>query len=162
MENCPCGSGLEFGECCGPILAGREEAATAEALLRARYTAHVKLQMDFVRETTHPEQQPKFEPTTARQWAEKSEWEQLEIVAIKDGGEGDETGEIEFIAHYRQKDKPKTHHEMALFKRYDEKWYFYDGQGVLPKTVIRDQPKIGRNEPCPCGSGKKYKKCCGR
>jgi preprotein translocase subunit SecA len=29
------------------------------------------------------------------------------------------------------------------------------------KTVTRDQPKIGRNEPCPCGSGKKYKKCCG-
>ncbi|HEY0385733.1 MAG TPA: SEC-C metal-binding domain-containing protein, partial [Pyrinomonadaceae bacterium] len=29
------------------------------------------------------------------------------------------------------------------------------------RTVTRDQPKIGRNEPCPCGSGKKYKKCCG-
>ena len=31
----------------------------------------------------------------------------------------------------------------------------------MVKTVRRDQPKIGRNEPCPCGSGKKYKKCCG-
>jgi preprotein translocase subunit SecA len=29
------------------------------------------------------------------------------------------------------------------------------------KTVVRDQPKVGRNEPCPCGSGKKYKKCHG-
>jgi preprotein translocase subunit SecA len=29
------------------------------------------------------------------------------------------------------------------------------------KTVVRDQPKTGRNEPCPCGSGKKYKKCHG-
>ena len=29
------------------------------------------------------------------------------------------------------------------------------------KTVTRSQPKIGRNDPCPCGSGKKYKKCCG-
>ncbi|MBA3806419.1 MAG: preprotein translocase subunit SecA, partial [Acidobacteria bacterium] len=29
------------------------------------------------------------------------------------------------------------------------------------KTVTRDQPKVGRNDPCPCGSGKKYKKCCG-
>ncbi|MHC5088906.1 MAG: SEC-C metal-binding domain-containing protein [Planctomycetota bacterium] len=25
-----------------------------------------------------------------------------------------------------------------------------------------DQPKVGRNDPCPCGSGKKYKKCCGK
>jgi len=29
------------------------------------------------------------------------------------------------------------------------------------KTVVRDQPKVGRNDPCPCGSGKKYKKCHG-
>jgi len=28
--------------------------------------------------------------------------------------------------------------------------------------VVRDQPKIGRNDPCTCGSGKKYKKCCGK
>lgn len=30
------------------------------------------------------------------------------------------------------------------------------------KTVVRDEAKIGRNDPCPCGSGKKYKKCCGK
>ncbi|GAF75123.1 unnamed protein product, partial [marine sediment metagenome] len=29
-------------------------------------------------------------------------------------------------------------------------------------TIIRGQPKVGRNDPCPCGSGKKFKKCCGR
>ncbi len=162
MEKCPCGSGLGFDECCGPVLTGREEAATAEALLRARYSAHVKLQMEFVRDTVHPEQRPKYEPATARQWAEKSEWERLEIVAIKDGSEEDDTAEIEFVAYYRQKDMPKSHHEQALFKRLDGKWYFYDGQGVLPKTVVYDQPKVGRNAPCPCGSGKKYKKCCGR
>ncbi|NLD89366.1 MAG: preprotein translocase subunit SecA, partial [Lentisphaerae bacterium] len=30
------------------------------------------------------------------------------------------------------------------------------------RTVVRDAPKVGRNDPCPCGSGKKYKKCCGK
>jgi preprotein translocase subunit SecA len=29
------------------------------------------------------------------------------------------------------------------------------------KTIRLEQPKVGRNDPCPCGSGKKYKKCCG-
>lgn len=29
-------------------------------------------------------------------------------------------------------------------------------------TYVREQPKVGRNDPCPCGSGKKYKKCCGK
>ncbi len=31
-----------------------------------------------------------------------------------------------------------------------------------PQTIRRDVPKVGRNDPCPCGSGKKYKKCCGK
>ena len=30
------------------------------------------------------------------------------------------------------------------------------------ETYKREQPKVGRNDPCPCGSGKKYKHCCGR
>jgi preprotein translocase subunit SecA len=35
------------------------------------------------------------------------------------------------------------------------------GDDAVPKTVRRDEPKVGRNDPCPCGSGKKYKKCHG-
>ena len=35
------------------------------------------------------------------------------------------------------------------------------GDDVVVKTVRRDEPKVGRNDPCPCGSGKKYKKCHG-
>jgi preprotein translocase subunit SecA len=31
-----------------------------------------------------------------------------------------------------------------------------------PETIRRDKPKVGRNDPCPCGSGKKYKNCCGK
>ena len=34
------------------------------------------------------------------------------------------------------------------------------GDDAVPKTVRRDEPKVGRNDPCPCGSGRKYKKCC--
>jgi preprotein translocase subunit SecA len=36
------------------------------------------------------------------------------------------------------------------------------GEAPTVQTIRRAQPKIGRNEPCPCGSGKKYKKCCGK
>ncbi|MGD1278081.1 MAG: SEC-C metal-binding domain-containing protein [Tepidisphaeraceae bacterium] len=35
------------------------------------------------------------------------------------------------------------------------------GQAAAVKQIVRDAPKVGRNDPCPCGSGKKYKKCCG-
>ena len=44
--------------------------------------------------------------------------------------------------------------------RIDGKWFYVDGDMVKPKPVVRDKPKVGRNEPCPCGSGRKYKKCC--
>ena len=40
-----------------------------------------------------------------------------------------------------------------------------EGERLLPQRVVtfrREQPKVGRNDPCPCGSGRKYKKCCGR
>ncbi|MBN1571678.1 MAG: preprotein translocase subunit SecA [Deltaproteobacteria bacterium] len=37
-----------------------------------------------------------------------------------------------------------------------------DSAPQKPKTVVRESAKIGRNDPCPCGSGKKYKKCCGK
>ncbi|MBN1164481.1 MAG: preprotein translocase subunit SecA [Candidatus Krumholzibacteriota bacterium] len=34
--------------------------------------------------------------------------------------------------------------------------------GSPERSIRREQPKVGRNDPCPCGSGKKYKKCCGK
>ena len=44
--------------------------------------------------------------------------------------------------------------------RSEGKKQIYQSDGINPHRKI--QPKIGRNDPCPCGSGKKYKKCCGR
>ena len=35
-------------------------------------------------------------------------------------------------------------------------------EGGINKTVVKKEPEVGRNEPCPCGSGKKYKQCCGK
>jgi preprotein translocase subunit SecA len=36
------------------------------------------------------------------------------------------------------------------------------GEAAKPQTIRRETPRVGRNEPCPCGSGKKYKQCCGK
>ena len=38
--------------------------------------------------------------------------------------------------------------------------HFFEQRTPVTQTVVRDQPKVGRNDPCPCGSGKKFKKCC--
>ena len=55
MTLCPCGSGRELEACCGPILDNTSSAPTAEALMRARYTAHALGRYDFLTESTHPE-----------------------------------------------------------------------------------------------------------
>ncbi|MEW8683176.1 MAG: YchJ family metal-binding protein, partial [Candidatus Thiodiazotropha endolucinida] len=72
-----------------------------------------------------------------------------------------EEASVEFIATYKEGGMVRPHHEISRFLKQDGVWYFVDGQLVAPKTEKRHQPKVGRNDPCPCGSGKKYKKCCG-
>jgi ATP-dependent helicase HrpB len=47
-EKCPCGSGKTYGDCCGPIIAGTTNAPTAEALMRARYSAYAAHEIDFI------------------------------------------------------------------------------------------------------------------
>ena len=61
----------------------------------------------------------------------------------------------------RLKGDELAHHEVATFRKVEDRWYFVDGKMAKHETFVRQAPKVGRNDPCPCGSGKKYKKCCG-
>ncbi len=160
MEKCPCGLELSYSNCCEPLLKGEREPVSAEALMRSRYSAYVAGNIDYIKDTTHPDKRGDFDMKSTTDWAEKSVWYGLEIVEIQDGKEDDTEGQVEFIAHYMRKEVRHKHHERAEFKKDEGRWFFVDGEPVVPKTVVRQNPKTGRNEPCPCGSGKKYKKCC--
>lgn len=81
---------------------------------------------------------------------------------MEGGGEDDTKGMVEFVARYRKNSQAFDHHEIAEFVKEDDRWYFKDGHAPQPMQAIRNGPKIGRNDPCPCGSGKKYKKCCAK
>ena len=157
---CPCGSGKNFDDCCGPILAGAP-APTAEALMRSRYAAYVQRNYIHLRRSLSREQQADFSEKDAREWAESSEWLGLEITGTEGGGPDDQTGTVDFVARFKINGEERKHVEKASFIREDGNWV-YAGQ-VVPKAepVRREAPKVGRNDPCPCGSGKKYKKCHG-
>jgi SEC-C motif-containing protein len=130
--------------------------------MRSRYTAYVKVETEYLFETVHPDKRNDQDAKTASDWAKSSVWHGLTIIGTDGGEENDEKGTVEFMAHYSQKGERTRHHEVATFTKMDDgKWYFEDGEGVKPTQFIRETAKIGRNEPCPCGSGKKYKKCCG-
>lgn len=160
MESCPCGSEKNYDECCELLISGKAEAETAELLMRSRYSAYVMDEIDHVFNTTHQDQRGQFNREESEAWARKTDWHSLEICRTEAGGADDETGLVEFIARYRNKGKLAHHHEVAEFRKEDGKWFFYDGHAPIYEQVVREGAKIGRNDPCPCGSGKKFKKCC--
>jgi len=161
-ENCPCGSGKTYDECCRELIEGTIPAQTPEALMRSRYTAFAKADVQYLLDTVHPDQRKDHDAGSIRKWSEKSIWRGLTIKETRDGGPDDREGTVEFIAEYIEKDKKKRHHEVARFKKQNDNWYFYDGEAPAQTQIVHASPKVGRNDPCPCGSGKKYKKCCGR
>ena len=162
MEKCPCFSEKSYDECCLPIIEGKADAETAEALMRARYTAYTKCKIDFIKRTTHSTALGDFDEDSAKSWSRSSVWKGLSILDTKGGESGDNKGVVEFVAFYMQDGREEKHHERAVFKKEAGKWRFFDGDIIGPKPFIRETPKVGRNDPCPCNSGKKFKKCCGK
>ena len=161
MSVCACGSEKEYKVCCGPYHEGKEKPATAELLMRARYSAFVEKQIDFIG-NTHVPGTKDFDKEEASQWAETSTWKGLDIVTTKQGQKDNDSGVVEFRALYTDKEgKDYLHHEISTFKKIDDEWFYEDGQIVGTGPIKRVTPKVGRNEPCPCESGKKFKKCCG-
>ena len=165
MENtepCPCKSGKAFGECCGPVISGAAKAETAEALMRARYASYVTGDVDFLRTSSTAAVQAEFDATTSRNWSRSATWHGLEIIRTEGGQKGDAEGVVEFRALYTANGEFCNHHEVSRFVKEADGWKFADGELVGEKPIVREEPRVGRNDPCPCGSGKKFKKCCGR
>lgn len=160
MESCPCGSGSLFSECCEPVISGEIDAATAEQLMRARYSAYVFAKVDFIYESTHPDHRSDYDHAGTKEWAESADWQGLEIISTSNGGTDDSVGEVEFVARFNDKDTPREHREAGQFKKKSGKWYFTEGHQARQRPLTVN--KTGRNEPCHCGSGMKFKKCCGK
>lgn len=162
---CYCGSGKDFSQCCEPYIKGDALPPTPEALMRSRYSAHVVGDVPYLRNTLAPEARKDFNEKDVREWV-KAEWLGLEIISAQGN-------KVEFLAKYKMDGKGHEHHEVSKFRKVGDRWYFVDGDSHVHQEgqghhhhapqapVVREEPKLGRNDPCTCGSGKKYKKCCG-
>ena len=124
-EPCPCGSSKGFDACCGQYLHSAEPAPTAQALMRARYTAFAHKDFDYVLRTWHPRSRP---PSIDLKSAGAIVWTGLEIVACRAGGRTAKEGKVEFIAHCTIDGRPEQLHEVSRFVREDGKWYYVDGE----------------------------------
>lgn len=144
--------------------------------MRSRYTAYTKGDIGYLKKTLSKESQRDFDEKSSKKWAEQSSWQGLQILSTEKGTANDKTGVVEFVASYEQNGSKFEHHEFSKFKKNDKgEWKFVEGDSHVHKDgeghhhhhshntapIVRESPKIGRNDPCPCGSGKKYKKCHG-
>lgn len=154
---CPCGSGKPFELCCGALIAGRP-APTAEALMRSRYSAFVVGDLDYLQKTSAGEAALKFNRAELAFSLPHTEWLGLEILDTEAGQAGDDRGAVTFRVRFRENGRMHLQGERSEFRRVGGEWRYVSGEvDVGPETAVR----VGRNDPCPCGSGKKFKKCHG-
>lgn len=153
---CLCGSGLNYLDCCGPFHRGEKIPATAEALMRSRFTAYAMRNVEYLRATWDAGTRPKaidFSRETVK-------WLRLSIEATKKGGPKDSKGLVEFKAFYLQDGEEQVMSELSRFTKLAGRWFYLGG---VVKMIGNPNQQIneGKNAPCACGSGKKFKRCCG-
>jgi SEC-C motif-containing protein len=119
---CPCGTGLPFGDCCRRLLDGTVQAATAEQLMRSRYSAFAVGDTGYLLETWHPRTRP-----PALDLDPDVRWTGLDILVTSGGALLDREGTVEFRAHYRTAGRGGAQHERSRFLRDGARWRYLDG-----------------------------------
>ncbi|UIJ41780.1 YchJ family protein [Vibrio kanaloae] len=170
MSLCPCGSQNTYQLCCESAHLDHKNIETPEQLMRSRYSAHVLGLVDYVVATYHPSCNAEAQREGIAE-SINSGWAGLEVINTAAGSHENE-GFVEFKAYFNDGDSQFCMQERSRFVREGGLWYYIDG--TFPEQEETTQPevdprlnqtvesfKIGRNDPCICGSGKKYKKCCG-
>ena len=151
---CPCGVGKPWRECCEPYISGLGLPPTAAALMRSRYVGYCTRNATYLLKTWHPTTRP---PALDFSQDDDTQWIGLQILDTELGGASDVEGEVTFEARYMSQGRVSVLAERSRFRRVDGAWLYLDGELRQSEQPI----KVSRNEPCPCGSGKKFKKCCG-
>ncbi|MDF7809271.1 YchJ family metal-binding protein [Pontiellaceae bacterium B12219] len=117
IEPCPCGSGVGYADCCYPVISGSEKARTAEQLMRSRYSAYVKHDVDYLVSTTHPDSRSPELAASIAAWMNEVQWLRLHVLQA-------DRDRVEFIAEYAAHGKTARHHECSRFKKYKGEWYY--------------------------------------
>ena len=146
---CPCQSSQPYANCCQPFHTGQRQPENAEQLMRSRYAAYALQQIDYLVRTTVPAQL--LNRDDLAQWARETQFLGLtvhqHIPRI-----GKRHAQVAFTARFAEHGSAHEHHELSTFVQINGAWYFIDPTVPLPSM----------KSPCICGSGAKFKACCGR
>ena len=155
--SCYCGSELAFKECCHPFLTNIQIPKTPEQLMRSRYSAFCLEDAHYLHMTWHSSMRVQHSVEQIQGAFHHTRWCKLAIEDAKTDV-NDAHGSVSFRAYYMERDKLCVLHETSRFEKENGEWRYLDG------TIHQDSGRlsIGRNDVCFCGSGSKFKRCCGR
>lgn len=160
----PSAAPMTYKACCQPLHEGERCADNAETLMRSRYSAFVLTPTDielanYIVATTLPAQQRLLDKSAIEAWAKDTDWAGLEVVKHTPRL-GRRHAQVGFKAYFNSEAGLAVHHELSTFVKVQDaskdgqtKWYFID------PTVATT---MSQKQPCLCGSGEKFKRCCGR
>ncbi len=142
---CPCGSSKCYSDCCQPLHKG-QPAANAENLMRSRFSAFSLGLKDYLVTSWHISTRPE-----QLELDQTTQWKRLEIISANNDAE---KGQVHFKAYYQEQDEWHLLEETSSFLFEQGHWFYHSGN--YQPQILKPQ----RNDSCPCGSGKKFKKCC--
>lgn len=93
--------------------------------MRSRYSAFVKNDMSYLQETTDPQTLGKIDEEANREWAERAQFQKLEILNSEESGN---KGLVEFKAFYAIDGEDYIHHEVSTFRKQAGQWFFKSGK----------------------------------
>ena len=133
---CPCGGGPSLAACCGPYIDGAALPATAELLMRSRYTAYTLKNETYLLATWHPSTRPTeriIDPDEPLQWLGLEVKSTLRLRQRK--ADPPDEDFVEFVARFRQNGKGQRLHEVSRFLREPDpslggapRWFYVDGE----------------------------------
>jgi len=127
--NCYCCSERKFQDCCEPFIEGIAKPATAEELMRSRFSAYAIGAVEYILRSTHPSTRKFYDAESIEKWAQSSVWQKLEIISKSAGEAKDKKGSVEFKAYFLDaENNPHIHHELSNFEKYLGKWFFVGGR----------------------------------
>jgi len=148
-QTCPCGTLKPYTSCCGRYISGEQVPPDAEALMRSRYTAYTQQNNDWLLATWDQSQRTPQLSAALQADSSQTQWLGLNVISHNHQKDSNEAF-VTFFARYRDNEHTSAIYERSRFLLREQDWYYIDGVHL----------QAGRNETCPCGSGKKYKKCC--
>jgi SEC-C motif-containing protein len=149
---CPCGLLPDYEECCGRYIDKGLPAPTPESLMRSRYSAYARANTDYLLKTMRGKPAQNFDPVAAHEWANTIEWLKLVVLSAPLVPAEAVVGQVDFLARFRELGQIVILQELSFFEKIAGIWYYVSGKSGT---------KVPPNASCPCGSTKKFKKCCG-